>query len=58
MKMARVFAEGIITSIKMRLERCGFKQNPMRVWVRVCKWDRVRVRRDIRIILRVMFRVR
>ena len=70
-KMARAFAEGVIISI-IGLERCGFKQNPVRVRVRVCIWDskpnrlgyaciwdrvRVRVSRD-RIMLGVMFRVR
>ena len=37
-KMARAFAEGVIISI-IGLERCGFKQNPVRVRVRVCIWD-------------------
>jgi hypothetical protein len=37
-KMARVFAEGVIISI-IGLERCGFKQNPVKVRVRVCIWD-------------------
>ena len=70
-KMARAFAEGVIISI-IGLERCGFKQNPVRVRVRVCIWDsnpnrlgyaciwdmvRVRVSKD-RIMLGVMFRVR
>jgi hypothetical protein len=32
-KMARAFAEGVIISI-IGLERCGFKQNPVRVRVR------------------------
>ena len=72
-KMARAFAEGVIISI-IGLERCGFKQNPVRVRVRVCIWDskpnrlgyaciwdRVRVRVRVsrdRIMLGVMFRVR
>ncbi len=37
-KMARAFAEGVIISI-IGLERCGFKQNPVKVRVRVCIWD-------------------
>ncbi len=41
-KMARAFAESVIISI-IGLERCEFKQNPVRVRVRVCIWDRVRV---------------
>jgi hypothetical protein len=36
--MARAFAEGVIISI-IGLERCGFKQNPVRVRVRVRIWD-------------------
>ncbi len=38
-KMARAFAEGVTTSKKLSLERCGLK-NPVRARVRV----RVRVR--------------
>ena len=37
-KMARAFAEGVIILI-IGLERCRFKQNPVRVRVRVCIWD-------------------
>ena len=42
-KMARAFAEGVTTSKKNSLERCGLK-NPVRVRVRV------RVRVKIRVI--------
>ena len=67
-KMARAFAEGVIISI-IGLERCGFKQNPVRVRVRVCIWDskpnrlgyaciwdRVRVRVRVRFGVRVRVR--
>ena len=37
-KRARASAEGVIISI-IGLERCGFKQNPVRVRVKVCIWD-------------------
>ncbi len=37
-KRARASAEGVIISI-IGLERCGFKQNPVRVRFKVCIWD-------------------
>ena len=37
-KRARTSAEGVIISI-IGLERFGFKQNPVRVRVKVCIWD-------------------
>ncbi len=46
-KMAMAFAEGVTTSNKMSLERCGLT-NPVRVrvWIRI----RVRVRVNVRVI--------
>ncbi len=44
-KMARAFAEGVTTSNKMSLERCGLK-NPVRLRVRI----RVRVRVKVGVI--------
>ena len=48
-KMARAFAEGVTTSKKLSLERCGLK-NPVRVRVRI----RVRVRFRVKVRLTSM----
>ncbi len=45
-KMSRAFAEGVTTSKKLSLERCGLK-NPVRVRVRVR--GRVRFRVKVRL---------